>query len=149
MIAVRPISASDHEAWLKLYAAYADYYQVVQTPEMRETVWRWLSDRDHEVCGFIAVNDAGDALGLAHYRPFSRPLSASVGGFLDDLFVSPAARGQEISKRLIAAIVSVAKERNWSVVRWITADDNYRARSSYDKIATQTKWVTYDIKTAG
>ena len=149
MIIVRPISASDHEAWLDLYAAYADYYQVVQTPDMRETVWRWLSDSDHEVCGFIAVNDAGDALGLAHYRPFSRPLSASVGGFLDDLFVMPAARGQEISKRLIAAIVSVAKEKNWSVVRWITAEDNYRARSSYDKIATQTKWVTYDIKTPG
>ena len=146
MISVRPISASDHQAWSSLYAAYADFYQTFQTTEMRETVWSWLNDKTHEVKGFIAVDDAGNAVGLAHYRPFSRPLSASVCGFLDDLFVTPAARGHETSKQLIAAIVQVAKERNWSVIRWLTADNNYRARSSYDKIATQTKWITYDIK---
>jgi GNAT superfamily N-acetyltransferase len=69
-----------------------------------------------------------------------------VGGFLDDLFVTPSARGHDIGKLLIAAIVEVAKERNWSVLRWLTAENNYRARSSYDKIATQTKWTVYDIK---
>ena len=64
-----------------LYAGYADFYQVVQTAEMRDTVWSWLHDKTHEVKGFIAVNDAGNAVGLAHYRPFSRPLSATVAGF--------------------------------------------------------------------
>jgi GNAT superfamily N-acetyltransferase len=149
MITVRPISASDHEAWSALYAGYADFYQVVQTPDMRDTVWSWLMDGAHEVNGFIAVGDAGDALGLAHYRPFSRPLSASVGGFLDDLFVTPPARGHDVSKLLIAAVVEVAKERNWSVVRWLTAENNYRARSSYDKVATRTNWTVYDIRLAG
>jgi hypothetical protein len=31
-------------------------------------------------------------------------------------------------------------------VRWITAEDNYRGRGVYDKLATRTPWVTYDIK---
>ena len=79
------------------------------------------------------------------YR-FARPLSASVGVWLDDLFVAPAGRGSETGKKLIAAIVDKARENGWSVVRWITAEDNYRARGSYDKIATRTKWLTYDIK---
>ena len=39
MIIVRPVSPSDHEAWSALYAAYADFYQVVQTAEMRQVVW--------------------------------------------------------------------------------------------------------------
>jgi len=149
MITVRKIRASDREAWSALYAGYADYYQVTQTEQMRDTVWSWLHDSTHEVSGFIAVNETGDALGLAHYRPFARPLSATVGGFLDDLFVSPSARGHEIGKLLIAAVVEVAREKNWSVVRWLTAEDNYRARSSYDKIATKSKFLTYDIKVAG
>ena len=149
MISVRPISASDHEAWSVLYAGYADFYQAVQTPDMRDTVWSWLMDSAHEVNGFIAVSDTGESLGLAHYRPFSRPLSASVGGFLDDLFVSPSARGHDVGKLLIAAVVEVAKGRNWSVVRWLTAENNYRARSTYDKVATHTKWTVYDIKLAG
>ena len=147
MVTVRKIQASDHDAWSALYVAYADYYQSPQTAAMRDTVWAWLGDATHGVEGFLAFDDAGAAVGLAHFRPYARPLSASVGGFLDDLFVSPAARGQETSKRLIAAIVEVARERKWTVVRWITAEDNYRARSSYDKIATRTKWLTYDIPT--
>lgn len=146
MITVRPITPSDHAGWSALYAGYAEFYQVVQTQEMRDTVWGWLNDATHEVKGFIAVNEAGEAVGLAHYRPYSRPLSASVGGFLDDLFVSPAARGHEVSKQLIAAIVQAGRERGWTVIRWITAENNYRARSSYDKIAARTPWVTYDIK---
>ena len=149
MIPVRPISASDHETWSTLYAGYADFYQVDQTPDMRDTVWSWLMDGAHEVNGFIAVSDTGEALGLAHYRPFSRPLSASVGGFLDDLFVTPSARGNDVSKLLIAAVVAVAKEKHWSVVRWLTAENNYRARSTYDKVATRTNWTVYDVKLAG
>lgn len=147
-ITVRPVSASDHESWSLLYAAYADFYQVVQTSEMRETVWSWLHDEAHEVKGLVAVDQNGETVGLAHYRPFARPLSASIGGFLDDLFVTPPARGHDIGKLLIAALVEVGKERNWSVIRWLTAEDNYRARSSYDQIAFRTKWVTYDIKLA-
>jgi hypothetical protein len=34
------------------------------------------------------------------------------------------------------------------VIRWITADDNYRARAVYDRLGERTKWLTYDIKLA-
>ena len=75
----------------------------------------------------------GEPVGLTHYRPFSRPLSASTGCFLDDLFVDPAHRGGRVSEQLIAAVVGEAKAKGWTVVRWITAEDNYRARSVYDR----------------
>ena len=47
---------------------------------------------------------------------------------------------------MIEAVRAVAEQRGWSVVRWITAENNYRARSLYDRVATKTPWVTYDIK---
>jgi hypothetical protein len=31
------------------------------------------------------------------------------------------------------------------VIRWITAENNYRARGVYDRLATRTNWVTYDL----
>jgi GNAT superfamily N-acetyltransferase len=113
---------------------------------MRDQVWSWLHDINHEVDGLIALNNEGTAVGLAHYRPFSRPLSASVGGFIDDLFVSSSARGNEIGKKLIEAVAQIGKDKNWSVIRWITAENNYRARNTYDKLAAKTQWLTYDIK---
>ena len=146
MTSIRPISTSDFEAWGNLYSAYAEFYQVNQTEEMRKQVWAWLHNPDHEVKGFIAVSEDGSLIGIAHYRAFARPLSATSGGFLDDLFVSPSARGNEVGKKLIEAVIKIGKEKNWSVIRWITADGNHRARGVYEKLAIQTKWVTYDIK---
>jgi ribosomal protein S18 acetylase RimI-like enzyme len=146
MISIRPICISDYASWSVLYSAYAEFYQVTQTKEMRDEVWSWLHNTNHEVNGFIAISNEGVAVGLAHYRQFSRPLSASTGGFLDDLFVTPTARDNGVGKKLIDAVTQVGKEKNWSIVRWITADNNYRARSTYDKLANQTKWITYDIK---
>ena len=145
MTAIVPITADHREAWERLYAAYAVFYKVEQTPAMRATVWSWLQDPTHEVTGFLALDDAGTPIALAHFRPFARLLSASTGGFFDDLFVDPDARGSGVAQTLFAAIAAEGQKHGWSVIRWITAEDNYRARSVYDRVGTKTKWVTYDI----
>jgi len=113
---------------------------------MRDTVWEWLQDDNKEVSGLVAENTNGKLLGLAHFRPFARPLSATTGAFLDDLFVMPEARGHGVADALINHIEAIAAERGWSVVRWITADNNYRGRAVYDRLASKTNWVTYGIK---
>lgn len=136
----------EHErAWNELYAGYAAFYRVEQTQAMRDQVWRWINDRDEEVECLLAIDPNGDPVGLAHFREFTRPLAASRGCYLDDLFVTPAARGGGAAERLFEALESEARERRWSVIRWITADDNYRARSFYDRSAQRTQWVTYDL----
>jgi GNAT superfamily N-acetyltransferase len=112
---------------------------------MRDRVWGWLHDPEHEVEGFVAEGQGG-LVGLAHVRAFARPLSASTGGFLDDLFVDPAARGSGAAQALIGAVAEEGRRRGWSVVRWITARDNARARAVYDRLAAETPWVTYDLK---
>jgi GNAT superfamily N-acetyltransferase len=94
----------------------------------------------------VAEDEGGRAVGLAHFRPFARPLSATVGGFLDDLFVSPEARGGRVADALIEAVAEEGRRQGWSVIRWITADDNYRGRGVYDRLATRTMWITYDKK---
>ena len=142
---IRKPQAEDFAAWATLYAGYAAFYGVTQTDEMRARVWSWLQDGGHPVQGLVAA-EGGRLIGLAHFRPFSRPLSATTGGFLDDLFVDPVARGSGAAASLIAAVKAEGQAQGWSVIRWITADDNYRARTLYDRVAERTKWVTYDIR---
>ena len=145
-ITIRPVEQNDRAQWNVLYQGYAGFYKVAQTQDMRDTVWSWLFDDAHETEGLVAVDDKGLLIGLTHFRPFARPLSATTGGFLDDLFVTPASRGSGAARLLIEAVAQIGKQRGWSVIRWITAEDNYRARSLYDKVADKTKWATYDIK---
>jgi GNAT superfamily N-acetyltransferase len=144
-IVIRPPVAGDREAWGRLYAAYAEFYGVVQDEAMRDRVWSWTLQGEHEIMALVAEQD-GILIGLAHFRAFARPLSATVAGFLDDLFVDPASRGSGAAEALIAAVAQVGRDRGWSVVRWLTNESNYRARALYDRLATPTPWRVYDLK---
>jgi ribosomal protein S18 acetylase RimI-like enzyme len=142
---VRP-EAGHRARWDELYGGYAAFYGVEQTPEMRDRVWGWLHDPAQEVEGFLALDGGGRPVGLAHFRPFARPLAASVGGFLDDLFVDPEARGSGAAQALIGAVAEEGRARGWTVIRWITAESNNRARAVYERLASRTAWLTYEIK---
>jgi len=89
---VRSVAAGDRVQWQALYEGYLDFYKTALSVSQLATVWSWLLDDDREVSGLVAEGAEG-IVGLAHYREFLEPSSASVGGYLDDLFVDPSARG--------------------------------------------------------
>jgi ribosomal protein S18 acetylase RimI-like enzyme len=145
-VTVRAVRLDDYGAWRPLYAGYAEFYGIEQTVDMADRVWGWLHDPDHELEGLVAVDADDRPIGLAHFRAFTRPLSATTGGFLDDVFVDPTHRGGGAVDALLARLRRIAAERGWSTVRWITAEDNYRARAAYDRVAVKGRWVTYDME---
>ena len=115
-------------------------------PAKLDLVWSWIHDDAHELDA-IVVRAAPDAepVGLAHFRPFSRPLHGSVGCYLDDLFVAPHARGTGAVDALLHELRSRATKNGWDVVRWITREGNARARSVYERVASRTDLITYDM----
>lgn len=142
----RPLKASDRTAWDRLFADYAAFYKVEQTSQMRDLVFGWLMDPDHSTNCIVAEDATGALIGITHFRPFVSTLRANTNCFLDDLFVDPASRGSGAAQALISAVKDVAQRNGWGVVRWITAENNYRGRAVYDRLADRTPWVTYDIK---
>lgn len=146
---VGPVRPHEYARWQELYQAYGAFYETAMPPDKLELVWSWLHDPHHEVHGLV-VRDAvdGPPMGLAHYRPFARPLHGSVGCFLDDLFVDPAARGTGAVDALLAELARLAGRNGWDVVRWLTRESNTRARSAYDRLATLTPYCTYDLPPA-
>ncbi|MFF4604466.1 GNAT family N-acetyltransferase [Streptomyces sp. NPDC001339] len=145
---VGPPEPADFPRWRALYQGYADFYGTDMPDERAERVWSWIQDPGHEVNCLVVRDAHGNPVGLAHYRPFARPLTGTTGGFLDDLFVDPSLRGHGAADALLARLGELAAERGWSVVRWITRDDNYRARAKYDQVSQRTAWVTYDMAPA-
>lgn len=143
-VQVRTVKKSDFNDWVRLYHGYADHYQVTLTDTIIETTWGWLMDQSHPVQGLVAVRD--DVLvGLAHIRAMPSPLRGQYIGFLDDLFVDHSQRGHGVVDVLMASLQTMAKEQGWGVIRWITRDNNYRARGVYDKFATKTDWNMYEM----
>jgi GNAT superfamily N-acetyltransferase len=148
MTTVRALRADDRADWQRLYSGYAEFYENPLTDERADRVWSDLLDDGHESFGLVAVDDDDRPVGLAHCREFARPLAGSRGLYLDDLFTGPEARGGGIATTLLEAIRELARERGLTVVRWITASDNVRAQRVYDRVATKTAWLTYDLDPA-
>ena len=144
---VTDVRSSDRAAWEALYRGYAGFYETPMPQAKLDLVWSWLHDPAHQVSGLVVrEGHDGAPAGLAHYRPFARPLHGSTGCFLDDLFVAPAARGTGAADALLAELAARAAVNGWDVVRWITRESNVTARSTYDRLATLTPFVTYDLR---
>ena len=144
-IFIRPVEEADREEWSALYRGYRAFYEEADDDAKVATTWGFLMDAANESNGIVAVDEAGALVGMAVWREFSRPLEADRGIYLDDLFVSQAARGHGAGEQLIQWLADLARARGCSVVRWITAEDNATARRLYDRLAKPGPWVTYDL----
>jgi len=147
---VRNIRADEFDAWARLFRGYADFYNWPTSDDQQRRIWGWIhDDRTVEALVAVRVDAAGREIGapegLAHLREWVRPLRGAVCGYLDDLYVEPSVRGRGAVQALYAEMNRLARERGWAIIRWTTADDNYRARNFYDKVATRTTWITYDM----
>ena len=142
---IREIQLKDKDQWKKLYRGYADFYKAEINDKILQTVWGWLNDNKHELQGIVYEVD-NKIVALAHFRRMPRPLKGQDICFLDDLFVDPQHRGQKIGEKLINRIREISKSRGWSLVRWITRDDNLRAKSLYDRVSEKTNWDVYELK---
>ena len=140
-VVVRPAAEPDRARWAELYRGYATFYEV-PAPDL-DHLWRRITELGEVEC-FVAELD-GDVVGLAHVRAFARPLEGDWGGFLDDLFVDPDRRGSGAGEALLEHLRTLARERGWGVVTWITGADNAVARRLYDRLAEPQPWVTYDL----
>ena len=142
---IREISIKDKESWRKLYKGYADFYGSPINDKILDLVWSWLMDKNHELKGIVYEID-GNLTALAHYRAMPRPLKGKYIGFLDDLYVDPAYRNQKIGRKLMNEIKVISRSEKWDLVRWITRQDNIKAKSLYDKISEKTNWDVYEMK---
>lgn len=143
-----PTTGAHKADWRRLYEGYLTFYKRPVADGPIENLWNWVQNPAHEVEGVLALMD-GKVVGLAHYRRMPSPTRGADIGFLDDLFVDPACRGSGAAEALIEHVRAVAKQRGWEIVRWLTADDNYRARALYDRLAKKATWNVYEMKSEG
>ncbi len=142
---VRTVERRDAEEWQRLYSGYRSFYGLPEDPGSVSSTWQWVRDGAHGIVGLVAVDAEDRPVALANVRWFARPSTATMGLYLDDLFTAPSARGAGAATALLHHAAERAREGGASVVRWITAPGNAPARAVYDRLATATPWITYDI----
>lgn len=65
--------------------------------------------------------------------------------YLEDLFVAPGVRGGGVGRALIAHVRAWAEQQGAAKVYWLTAETNTTARGLYDRLATRSGMIHYEI----
>ena len=144
-VTVRAIAPADEQVWRRLFRDYGTFYETSFDDAQLDHVWALLLDPEGRVDALVAEQD-GVVVGMAHYRSHPDTFSTGIDWYLDDLFTDPSARGTGVGTALIEHLTALAKATGPGTLRWITADDNVTAQRVYDKLATRTTWVTYEVR---
>lgn len=140
---VNPAGPEDRARWRELFSAYGVAADQPLTAAHLDLVWGWISDPAAQTRCLLLRDDSGHAIGLAHYRPFERPLAGSVGCYVDDLYVEPGSTGKGGATALLAQLSAMARAEGWTMVRWTTRHTNQRALALYDRLAERSPVVTF------
>jgi GNAT superfamily N-acetyltransferase len=130
---------------LPLMRAYCDFYGSSPSDDALLAMSRALvADPECEGVQLLARDDAGRATGFATiFWTWSTNAAARIGT-MNDLFVTPEARGGGCADALIGACVARCRERGAVRLEWQTAPDNARAQAVYARAGgRREQWVDY------
>lgn len=145
-VALRHVSEPDRLGWRRLFDAYAAFYGVTVGEAEKDAVWSWIFDPSAGFWAVVAERE-GVLIGLTQYQRMKRSLGGGDVIYLSDLYVSPAARGGGVGRRLIDHVVEHAGRLGAPSVRWLTQEFNYDARKLYDAFAPKSDFILYNIPT--
>lgn len=131
---------------LPLMRGYCEFYGTAPGDDALERLARaCLADPKATGTQLIARAPGGDAIGFATmYWTWSSTRAEPIG-LMNDLFVTPAARGTGLGRALIDACARLTASRGRKILEWETAPDNHTAQRVYDATpAERSEWLAYD-----
>lgn len=139
---VRAIKDTDFDIWLPLWKDYQRFYEVEIEEPVTLVTWARFFDTSEPVYAAMAMA-GGHPLGLVHWIYHRSTWTVEDNCYLQDLFVSPDARGGGVGRALIEHVYEDAKRRGGSRLYWLTHETNYAARRLYDKVADRPGFIQY------
>jgi GNAT superfamily N-acetyltransferase len=142
---IRRATLEDRERLKVLVRAYIDFYEQPQPPDVQvDALLTLLAERDEIGVQFVAEENGG-LIGFATIFLTYDTVAAARVAIMNDLFVTPAMRGMGIGRALIERCARFSRESGCVLLQWVTAADNTSAQALYDRVATRTSWVTYNV----
>lgn len=145
-IVIRPVNASDRDAWASLWDGYNAFYRregaTAVPAEVTDTTWARFLDAAEPMHALVAELD-GRLVGLTHYLYHRNTVMIPMVCYLQDLFTVPEARGRGVGRALIEAVYDAARAAGSSRVYWQTHETNATARALYNTIAEDSGFVVY------
>ena len=148
MSVIRPATVSDVPAILQMIHELAVYEKepdaVKNTPEMLSNA---LFGENPWVYAHMAENAAGDVQGFALWFLNYSTWEGVHGIYLEDLYVTPDARGEGHGKALLQHLAATAVESGYARVEWSVLDWNEPSINFYRSLGAvpMDGWSTFRL----
>jgi GNAT superfamily N-acetyltransferase len=136
---IRPAKPADVTAIVALIRELADYERLQDEVEASpESLGEHLFGETPWCSALVACEGgAGDIIGYALFYPCYSSFKTRPSLFLEDLYVTPAARGRGHGKALLRAVAAVARERGAARMDWNVLDWNQPAIDFYEGLGAK------------
>ena len=141
-VLIREPKQDDYENWKELFLAYQKFYRSRIPDEIINHTWERIHDPGSAVWGLVAESD-GKLIGLTHFLYHASTWNDRPSCYLEDLYVSKAARGSGAARQLIKKVEEVAKEHGAFRLYLHTQEFNSPARSLYDTLMPRSSFIVY------
>jgi GNAT superfamily N-acetyltransferase len=141
-VVIRPLVPGDRAPWEPLWQGYLAFYETTLSPETTDTTWSRFHDPAEPMFALGAFL-GGRLAGIVHYLFHRSAWAISNSCYLQDLFVTEAARGHGVGRALIEAVAAKAREAGALRLYWHTHETNKTAQVLYDRIAEKSGFIQY------
>jgi GNAT superfamily N-acetyltransferase len=145
MVDITPVTAEDHAEWLELWDGYLAFYETELDEATTESTFERITTAGSGLHGAIARDASGTAIGVVHWLTHLATWTTTDYCYLEDLFVAPGSRGSGAGAALIQHVRSWAEEHGSSKLYWLTGETNTVARGLYDRVASRSGLIQYQI----
>ncbi|MGL4996014.1 MAG: GNAT family N-acetyltransferase [Deefgea sp.] len=126
-------SILDLDTLAPLFNAYRLFYGCTDSvPEARAFLAERLATGDSKI--YLARNAAGETLAFAQVFASFSSIALCRSWVLNDLYVQPAYRGQQIGEALLAQVEKEAQAAGIGMITMETGPENVRAHRIYQKM---------------
>jgi len=148
-VTIRAATAADAGTIVQMIRALAEYEHLLDRVRITEAdvVRDGFGPRPCFEC--LLAEHEGEAIGFALYMSDYSTFDGRPGIFVEDLFVTEAARGWGVGRMLLARLAALARERGGGSLSLMALDWN-PARAFYDRLGfVEAKgWLPYRMSGA-
>ena len=139
---IRWATPQDEGAWRGLWQGFLDYYDMSLDPQITDYTWKRLMSTESPLKARLACEGPA-VLGFAIHQHHPSTWVMGDDCYLEDLFVSPGARGKGVGRALIDDLASLARAKGWKRLYWNTDASNETARRLYDSFTPDDGHIRY------
>jgi ribosomal protein S18 acetylase RimI-like enzyme len=138
---ITPLQQTDYADWLPLWHANMENSVAA---EVTALTWSRICDPASPIGGLgVRQAEATPLAGICHYILHPTTGNTKLICYMQDLYVTPDARGQGLGRALVNTLAELGRTENWARLYWLAETGNEAAQHLYRSLGLKLDFTLH------